>query len=338
VWDRLSTSTPSNGQLGEPDQGQQQQKQPRFLQLLALTAFHTFIKESIQAAIFETHHGGEYDATNVVQKPVVTGITTIGMDHVAQLGPSIENVAWHKAGIYKPGTPAFSSPQAPPVETVLRDRAAQKGVSVEFVSDKASLPSNIQPPQVPVQRTNCFLALAMVDAFLKQKASPEHRSLNESDISRGIQGFSWPGRFEIIPEGPHQWFLDGAHNELSVRQAAEWFAKATQKYVESNLSSSTSGSNSSVSRSSPAFPRILIFSHFSEERDGAALLECLAKSLIDYGSAPECVIFTTYREKVDGSTRIGKSRYSRLVPQPYPQLTGSRQIRQDWRNPVPSSQ
>lgn len=66
---------------------------PRFLQLLALVAFHTFIREETEAAIYERHDAGEYDATNVVQKPIVTGITSLGLDHIAQLGPSIENIA-----------------------------------------------------------------------------------------------------------------------------------------------------------------------------------------------------------------------------------------------------
>ena len=58
VWERLSNQ---NSQTME-----ETPRLPRYLQLLALTAFHTFIREQTQAAIFETHHGGEYDATNVV--------------------------------------------------------------------------------------------------------------------------------------------------------------------------------------------------------------------------------------------------------------------------------
>lgn len=92
-----------------PESGQNSEttRQPRYLQFVALLAFHTFIRENVQAAIFETHYGGEYDATNVMQNPVVTGITSLGMDHIAQLGPTIENIAWHKAGIFKSRSPAF---------------------------------------------------------------------------------------------------------------------------------------------------------------------------------------------------------------------------------------
>lgn len=52
--------------------------------------------------------------------------------------------------------------------------------------------------------------------------------------------------------------------------------------------------------------RVLIFSHFSEERDGVALLECLAHALLKHNAGPDHVIFTTYHEREDGSTRIGK--------------------------------
>jgi folylpolyglutamate synthase len=61
---------------------------PRYLQLFALLSFHTFIKEGIDAAVIETHHGGEYDSTNVFEKPIITAITALGIDHVNQLGSS----------------------------------------------------------------------------------------------------------------------------------------------------------------------------------------------------------------------------------------------------------
>ena len=93
IWDRLF--------LRHDDHENAKKPQPRYLQFLLLLAIHTFCQEGTQAAIIETHHGGEYDATNVVSGPVVTGITSIGLDHLAQLGPTIEDIAWHKAGIFK---------------------------------------------------------------------------------------------------------------------------------------------------------------------------------------------------------------------------------------------
>ena len=216
VWDRLSSQ---DLQVVEG-----RDKLPRPFQLLALVAIHTFVKEGVEAAIFETHCGGRYDATNVVEKPVVTGITTIGLDHITQLGPSIEDIAWHKAGIFKTDAPAFSAPQDLAVASILLGQAAEKDVILKFVGEDPSLPID-----VPVQKINCSLALALVSSFLEQKASTEHRRLSPSTISQGIEKFSWPGRFQIIVEEGSQWFLDGAHNQLSLKHAADWFANTTLK-------------------------------------------------------------------------------------------------------------
>lgn len=209
-------------------------RQPRYLQLLALLAFHTFIKENVDAAIIETHHGGEYDATNVIRKPIVTGITSLGMDHVAQLGPTIEDIAWHKAGIFRPGVPAFSVVQESGPSEVLRKRAAERKTDLTFVSPSScSLPdsnNNRRVLSVPVQRLNCSLALQLAAKFLQLKDS-EH-VLDNDDISRGIDGFSWTGRFETIDYGNSQWFLDGAHNTLSLEHTAEWFSKNINAIAE----------------------------------------------------------------------------------------------------------
>lgn len=221
VWDGLSTHNPESTEDSKP--------LPRYLQLLALLAFHTFIREQTQVAILETHHGGEYDATNVVQKPAVTGITPIGMDHVAQLGPTLESIAWHKSGIFKHGAPAFSAPQDPQLATVFQARAAEKGVELTFVPVDMTLPTDSRSLTVPVQKMNCSLAIAISNAFLRCKAPHGHHQLTQDDIVQGIEKFSWPGRFETIQDGKCEWFLDGAHNELSVKQAAMWFAEITPR-------------------------------------------------------------------------------------------------------------
>ncbi|KAI4135145.1 MAG: hypothetical protein LQ341_005922, partial [Variospora aurantia] len=177
---------------------------PRYLQLLFLISVHAFINEGIDVAIYETHNGGEFDATNVIQKSVVTGVTTIGMDHVEQLGPLIENIAWHKAGIFKPGSPAFSTFQEPAAATVLQQRASEKNVTLQFIGVNPSIPHDALALKPEVQRTNCSLAIALANTFLEVKAPQEHCILASQDILK-----------------------DGAHNELSIQKAAQWFIDAT---------------------------------------------------------------------------------------------------------------
>ncbi|MCJ1264916.1 hypothetical protein MMC22_004791 [Lobaria immixta] len=273
VWDGLSLS-------GQASQA------PRYLQLLMLISVHVFIREKVDVAIYETHNGGEYDATNFFPKPVVTGITTIGMDHVEQLGPSLENIAWHKAGIFKHGSPAFSAPQESAVTAVLKRRAVEKEVLLKICDVNPALPAEASALVADVQRINSSLALALVDTFLATKAPKEHSSMTLQDVHRGVEQFIWPGRFQHVIDGNHQWFLDGAHNELSLQQAAQWFAKSAPGMQSNTL----------------PFVRILIFSHLSD-RDGASLVQCVAKSFQEVGLRMNHVIFSTYAERQYGTVR-----------------------------------
>ena len=211
VWNGLSSTSATS-------------RRPRYLQLLFLASVHAFIQEQVDVAIYETHHGGEFDATNVFSQPVVTGITTIGMDHIAQLGPSIENIAWHKAGIFRKGSPAFSTRQIPAATIVLEQRAVEKETSLEFIDIDPVIPTDAVTLTTDVQRLNSSLALALTNAYLNQKASHEHGSLTLEDIKLGVEDFFWPGRFHQIIDGDYQWFLDGAHNDISVLKAAQWFS------------------------------------------------------------------------------------------------------------------
>ncbi|KFX90001.1 hypothetical protein O988_08381 [Pseudogymnoascus sp. VKM F-3808] len=195
---------------------------PRYLQLLALLSFHVFIKAEVDVAIFETHSGGEYDATNAIRTPLVTALTSIGMDHVRLLGPTIEKIAWHKAGIFKSECQAFSVPQQPKVTAELKNRADEKRAVLRFVEEDQALPVSEAALRLKPQRINCSLALAVVRAWLHQKAPDEE--LTEEDIVDGVKQFSWPGRFQQITHDRCDWFLDCAHNVLSLPYAAEWFA------------------------------------------------------------------------------------------------------------------
>ena len=197
---------------------------PRYLQMLILIAVHTFLAEKVDVAICETHSGGEFDATNFFRQPIATGISTIGMDHVEQLGPSIENIARHKAGIFKTGSPAFSTLQEPLTAATLEDRAVNKGVELQFVGFCHNLPNDVPSLGPSVQKFNSSLALALTNTLLKRKEPTGSDFMSAEDIRNGALGFSWPGRFHKISQGSQEWFLDGAHNDASIKVAADWFA------------------------------------------------------------------------------------------------------------------
>ena len=152
------------------------------------------------------------------------------MDHVLQLGPTVENIAWHKAGIFKKGAPAFSVGQEHRVSEVLRSRANEKNVALEFVDDDYNVNNHDVPAlKTTVQRRNASLAHRLADAFLAQKEPESRYMLTPQDIRQGAEGLNWYGRFQQIIHHNHRWFLDGAHNEMSVPYAAQWFADIVAK-------------------------------------------------------------------------------------------------------------
>jgi folylpolyglutamate synthase len=74
---------------------------PGYFRFITLMAFHVFWECKVDATILEVGVGGTYDSTNIVPKPVVTGITALGIDHVHVLGKTITDIAWQKGGIFK---------------------------------------------------------------------------------------------------------------------------------------------------------------------------------------------------------------------------------------------
>ena len=78
-----------------------------FFEVTTALAFSYFADCGVQVAIIETGLGGRLDATNVLEKPLATVITSISLEHTAQLGNTLELIAGEKAGIMKPNMPAI---------------------------------------------------------------------------------------------------------------------------------------------------------------------------------------------------------------------------------------
>ncbi|KAJ0892603.1 putative tetrahydrofolate synthase [Helianthus annuus] len=104
---------------------------PNLFRFLALLAFKTFAAEQVDVAIMEVGLGGKFDATNVVQTPVVCGIASLGYDHTEILGDTLAAIAGEKAGIFKKGVPAFTVPQPDEAMDVLKEKAARLDVPLQ---------------------------------------------------------------------------------------------------------------------------------------------------------------------------------------------------------------
>ena len=107
---------------------------PAYFKFLTVLSFKVFLKEEVNVVILEVGIGGEYDCTNVVENPVVCGITSLDLDHTSLLGNTIECIAWQKSGIMKPRVPCFTvSQQAFGAYRVMQDRAEERKVKKYFV-------------------------------------------------------------------------------------------------------------------------------------------------------------------------------------------------------------
>jgi folylpolyglutamate synthase len=205
---------------------------PIYFRLLTLLAFHTFLSLGVDATVLEVGIGGTYDSTNIVPKPVITGITSLGLDHVAVLGNTIQDIARNKGGIYKAGVPALSVRQdQSEASEVLRECAEKASVSMYEV-----VPS-IPPVKLGMrgehQRINASLAVALAKGFLQAQKSPlgaGESASGSSDLDavlpesfkKPLEETKWPGRCQKVQQGKTTWLLDGAHTVESLASCGEW--------------------------------------------------------------------------------------------------------------------
>ncbi|KAI1098583.1 FolC bifunctional protein [Jackrogersella minutella] len=227
VWDKLGEAEKSEGptvvdqQLGLP-----LPVRPVYSRYLTLMSYHLFLQEGIDVAVYETGIGGEFDATNIVEHPVASGISTLGIDHVFALGETIEKIAWHKAGIMKIGSAAFTIDQVPEAAKVLQDRAKEKGMSLKVLPVDPRLKGVNVRPDALFQKKNASLGIALAEAAL-QKIDSDFTS-DSSTLTKefvdGIEQVVWRGRCEVKVEGPIIWHVDGAHTVDSLKTATRWFA------------------------------------------------------------------------------------------------------------------
>jgi len=221
-----STSHPEDAEPGS---------RPIYARYLTLMALHVFLREGVDVAVLETGVGGEYDATNIVAHPVATGISTLGIDHVFVLGDTVDKIAWHKAGIIKPGAGtanfAVEQPAFPSAEDVLRRRAREKGADLQILGVDARLAAGGVGvrPDAAFQRRNASLAVALAEAALARVDPEGGFSRDENtlpaEFKEGIEQVVWRGRCEVKEEegGRLRWHIDGAHTTDSLKMAARWF-------------------------------------------------------------------------------------------------------------------
>lgn len=198
---------------------------PVYFRFLTILAFHTFIQEAVDVVVLECGVGGEHDSTNVITKPVASGVTKLGIDHVHVLGKTIEEIAWHKAGVFKPGCPAYTVAQATPAMSVLENRA--KALQVEsfaVVEQHPALADFKLGLNGEFQKDNASLAIVLANEFLKTQGVDENLSSKLPDeFVQGLKQVKWPGRCERKIIDNIEWCLDGGHTSESLALTGQWY-------------------------------------------------------------------------------------------------------------------
>lgn len=190
-----------------------------------------FRDERVDIGVIEVGAGGRFDLTNVIT-PVLSVITSVGLDHVQTLGSTIEQIAWHKAGIIKPGVPAVTAVSDPVALPVIEAEAALTGSALTIVSEGAGFsvldtgPNEVQwidhstGSEFTAGMPGRFQAANGATAVAAARALAERGfAISEQAIAEGLANARIPGRAEFVQDSPLV-LLDGAHNPQKVEAFA----------------------------------------------------------------------------------------------------------------------
>ncbi|MBR5735823.1 MAG: bifunctional folylpolyglutamate synthase/dihydrofolate synthase [Bacteroidales bacterium] len=115
---------------------------PSFFEITTAMAFDFFASEAVDVAVIETGLGGRLDSTNIIT-PVLSVITNIGLEHCTYLGYTLEEIAFEKGGIIKPGVPVVignaDSHTAPVFDRLAKERNAPITYAQEYDTSNASI-------------------------------------------------------------------------------------------------------------------------------------------------------------------------------------------------------
>jgi len=172
--------------------------------------FLHFCYRRCDIAVIEVGLGGRFDSTNVCH-PLVSVITNVGFDHTAQLGNSLEQIAYQKAGIIKWDVPVVSGVTQNGPRNVVRAVADEMNAPL-WETDSFQQASDLPPIRLlgKHQIANAAIARAVIE-----RLRAAGMSIPESAVGRGLADVSWPARIEHISSDPVV-ILDTAHNVASI--------------------------------------------------------------------------------------------------------------------------
>lgn len=210
------------------------QEEPlNFFEVITATALVYFAQKQVQYVVLETGLGGKKDPTNVCN-PVLSVITSIGLDHTQILGGTLPQIAAEKAGIIKPGVPVLCADvpsQAAQVieQTVLTNHAPLMWVRegypfYEYAYDFVNGFTTLHTVDYQEWELHLLGRKQTQNACLVYQAARQ-LGIAERTVKTAFETVCVPGRFERIKQGNATFILDGAHNPQALEALLEFWQK-----------------------------------------------------------------------------------------------------------------
>lgn len=207
------------------------QPHPTFFEFLLGMAMVAFANSNVEYVILETGLGGRLDATNAVENPLLTIITSISLEHTEILGDTIEQIAAEKAGILKRGVPVIYVGKDKKSAKVIREFAEKVGSPCREISKNAYEILEITSKDIAFSSTNAYYENSIWKLDTKALYQVENAALaleamrylmkEKKHLQRwkdALYQMRWEGRMEEILPGV---VLDGAHNPGAIQAFVE---------------------------------------------------------------------------------------------------------------------
>jgi dihydrofolate synthase/folylpolyglutamate synthase len=199
-----------------------------FFEVTTALAFEYFASERVDIAIIETGLGGRLDATNVLTHPLATVVTSIGWDHMTQLGNTLEAIAFEKAGIFKPNVPAIVWEENS-LRSIFEEQAKKVGAQLFFVPpERMDSLRDLEPSLIGAhQRQNLGTVLEVLNHLPDRPSDAAIRNgvTNVRELTglrSRLEQYSHP----LLTDRGLQLFLDVGHNLDALVAVREYFLAA----------------------------------------------------------------------------------------------------------------
>lgn len=198
--------------------------EPSYFELLTLIAFEWFAQSEVDLAVVEVGLGGRLDATTVLS-PIVTAITSIGLDHQDILGYTLKEILREKAGIYKPGIPMVIGTLDDHLKSVIHEIVPKNELIftndyISKIESDTEIKWDGEKIQLPL-RSEVMVRNGLTAALI---ISLLPLDLGSTAVKRGLESYKnlvyLPGRFEKL-HSDLMWFFDGGHNEIAIESQKE---------------------------------------------------------------------------------------------------------------------